>query len=631
MKKSPVEILRQFWGHGGFRGSQENIISSILEGRDVLALLPTGGGKSVCFQIPALMQEGICIVVSPLIALIHDQVDDLRKKGIKAVSLAGSIPQLELIDLLDNCQYGNYKFLYLSPERLKQEIVLKKLEEINVNLIAIDEAHCISQWGHDFRPAYLECDRLRAIFPEIPVIALTATATDQVIKDILDSLKFIDPLVVKDSFSRDNISFEVIRTEDKRYYLKQLFVKTHKSAIVYVRTRRSTVEIANYLNANELSADFFHGGLDNGEKKKKLGAWLANDTKIMVATNAFGMGIDKADVSLVVHFQIPDCLENYFQEAGRAGRDGSPARAILLTNSSDEDLVSSQFISVLPDTPFLKKVYNKLNNYFQVSYGELVVDAFHFSLYDFCETYKLNTLLTYNALRILDRNSVISLSESFSKKTEIKFICSKVALFDYLEKNKKTAPIIQTILRTYGGLFDFETKINIDLIVKKTGHTHKQVFEVLEHLKNDGLITFKAQTSDIEIHFLVPREDDITINNFVKKVEELHKTKVEKLEKMLEYVRNKVICRNRLLLSYFGEEKNQNCMNCDVCARNEDIEISRETTQRIISSLRHGNKSSRTLIAQLGLKNKVVIGGLQNLLEDGLIKINSKNEYEIAE
>jgi ATP-dependent DNA helicase RecQ len=630
VQKNPKDILKQYWGYEHFKGSQEKVISAIAQEKDVLALLPTGGGKSLCFQLPTLAKEGMCIVISPLIALIQNQVEDLRQKGVKAVALLGGIAQNEVIDLLDNCLYGNYKFLYLSPERLEQELVLNKIEEMNVSLIAIDEAHCISQWGHDFRPAYLKCGKLRSILPETPVIALTATATEQVAKDIMGNLKFIDPLVVRDSFSRDNIAFEVIRAEDKRYHLRQLSTATDKSIIVYARTRRATVEIASYLDSNGIKADFFHGGIDKHQKKTKLDSWLQNKVKVMVATNAFGMGIDKPDVSLVVHFQIPDCLENYFQEAGRAGRNGEPAKAVLLTNKSDEAHAISQFLSMLPDTPFLKMVYNKLNNYFQISYGELVIETFQFNLYEFCDTYKLNTLITYNALRILDQNSVISLSESFSKKSEIKFVCTKDVLMGYLEKNVGMAQMTQTILRTYGGLFDFETKINTHLISKKAGQTEAQVNKTLEQLQRDGIIVYKAYNNDLEITFLVPREDDITINAFVKKVEELHKTKSEKLDTMLAYVSNERICRSRLLLSYFGEQKNQDCGICDICTKDQNQESGFELHQRIIELLKENNKSSRTLIEELGISNTVVIAELQHLLEDGYIKINTKNEYELS-
>jgi len=629
VQKNPLEILKQYWGHDSFRGSQKNIISAVLNEQDVLALLPTGGGKSVCFQLPALINEGLCIVISPLVALIHNQVEELKNKEIKAIGLTGGISQDDLVDLLDNCLYGNYKFLYLSPERLKNEIVLKKISEMNVNLIAIDEAHCISQWGHDFRPAYLECSKLRAILPETNVIALTATATEQVSKDIVDNLKFIEPYVAKDSFLRDNISFQILRTEDKKYQLKQLCGGTDKSVIIYVRTRRLTVEITDFLKSHGFKADFFHGGLDKVHKKKKLQHWLENNVQIMVATNAFGMGIDKPDVALVSHYQIPDCLENYFQEAGRVGRNGHDAKAVLFTNKTDEELVRSQFLSVLPDTPFLRMVYNKLNNYFQISYGELVTQPFQFSLYTFCETYKLNTLITYNALRILDQNSVISLSESFSKMSEVKFISSKGALFDYLEKNKDSSNVIQTLLRTYGGLFDFETKINPHLIAKKTDRSESTVNTILSQLHKDGLIEYNSHDNDLELHFLVPREDDITINTFIKKVEELHKTKVEKLDSMLDYVQNESACRNRIILSYFGEKRKENCGKCDICAAGLKEENLEDINQKVLSLLETGNKTSRRLIEQLEFRSSVVIESIQYLLEEDLIRINSKNEYEL--
>ncbi len=627
---SPIAILEKYWGFSSFRGSQEKIISAVLEQRDVLALMPTGGGKSICYQIPALVRDGICIVVSPLIALIHNQVDTLKNKGIKAIALTGGIPFDEVIDLLDNCMFGNYKFLYLSPERLQQEMVKERIQKMNVNLIAIDEAHCISHWGHDFRPAYLECESLRGLLPETPVIALTATATKQVASDIIENLKFINPLVVKDSFSRKNIAFKIYREEDKRYRLKQLCSNITKSAIVYVRTRRLSQEVAQFLNANGIKAAYFHGGISKKEKKTKLNAWLTNEVQVMVATNAFGMGIDKPDVCLVAHYQIPDCLENYYQEAGRAGRDGKRAVAALLTNTTDEHLVRQQFLSVLPDTGFLKKAYNKLNNYFQIAYGEGVHQTFQFNFNTFCSSYGLNPLLTYNTLQILDQNSVIALSESFSNKSTVQFISSKEQLFDYFEKNQNIVSIAQTILRTYGGIFDFETKINVQLISKKLSVSEKQVTTVLEQLNKDGIIDYVAHHNDLEITFLVPREDDITINVFAKKVKERQQIKADNLEQMLRYI-NKYECRSKQLLLYFGEAANEDCGICDVCIQNEDRthldfpQISRAILQR----LEKHPKTSRQIIEQLPYSKSSILQIIQNLLEDGLIRINTKNEYEI--
>ena len=629
MSNDPITILRQYWGFSSFRGSQENIIEAVLKKQDVLALLPTGGGKSVCFQVPAMVQDGICIVVSPLIALIHDQVNSLKSKGIKAIALTGGISFTELNNLLDNCLYGNYKFLYLSPERLQQELVLERIRQMDVNLIAIDEAHCISQWGHDFRPAYLDCAKLRNYLPETPIIALTATATDKVASDIVDNLEFSEPLIVKDSFSRDNISFNVIQVEDKKYKLKELCQKTQQSIIVYVRTRRITQELAQYLNSNECSADFFHGGITQKEKQAKLEAWLNNKVQVIVATNAFGMGVDKPDVSLVVHYQIPDCIENYFQEAGRAGRNGQRAQAVLLTNKMDEELLKNQFLSSLPDIPFLRKLYNKLNNYFQIAYGEGVGQKFQLNFNAFVSTYGLSSFLSYNALRILDQHSVIALSESFSKLTTVQFVCNKEQIFDYLESYKNTNTIVQTLLRTYGGIFDFETKINTVLIAKKSNTTEARVLQVLEQLAKDEIISFESQHNDLELTFLVPREDDLTINVFAKQVGELNRTKVEKIEGILNYINTTDVCRSKQLLKYFGENNAENCGICDICLRENQGNFNTQTIQlQIIKALRTKPLSSRALIAHLDYKEEHILKTLRILLENELIRINSKNEYE---
>ncbi len=631
MYKDPIAILEQYWGFGSFRGSQEKIIDSVLANRDVLGLLPTGGGKSLCFQLPAMCKEGICIVISPLIALIQDQVTVLREKGIKAIALTGGIPFEEVNNLLDNCLYGNYKFLYLSPERLKQELVRDRIRQMNVNLIAIDEAHCISQWGHDFRPAYLECALLRELIPDVPIIALTATATQAVTLDIVENLALTDPLIVKDSFARNNIAFSVSWEEDKRYRLKQLCNSVAHSAIVYVRTRRAAQDLANYLQANGCSAAYFHGGLSKQEKKQRLDLWLRNKVRTMVATNAFGMGIDKPDVQLVVHYQIPDCIENYFQEAGRAGRNGAPAKAVLLTNTMDIDQVKKQFLSVLPDMPFLKLVYNKLNNFFQIAYGEGYNERFQLNFNAFCEAYKLNAIITYNALRILDQNSVIALSESFTKKTTLRFTTNKEQLFSYLENHGNLAEITRTILRTYGGIFEFDTKINTYLIAKKAGVAEHVVINTLRKLHASEIIDYHEQNSDLEVTFLVPREDDITINAFAPKVKTLNRIKSENIEAILSYVKNQKVCRNIQLLRYFGENIDKECGTCDVCTAQKALKVNTTTfiTEEIIRSLRKTKKSSRDLIRELPFNEIMVLTALRGLLESEKIKINNRNEYEL--
>lgn len=631
MQPSPKEILKQYWGYSEFKTSQEQIIDAVLAKKDVLALLPTGGGKSLCFQIPALVNQGICIVVSPLIALIKNQVDTLKEKGIKAIALTGNIPQNELIDLLDNCLYGNYKFLYLSPERLRQDIIKDRILQMNVNLIAIDEAHCISQWGNDFRPAYLDCAILRDLAPDVPIIALTATATPDVARDIVENLKLQDFYLEKTSFSRDNITLLVKFNDDKSYQLKQELSKTKKSSIVYVRTRRNTIELSNFLNYQSISATYYHGGLSKKEKDNRLEDWLGDKVQVIVATNAFGMGIDKPDVEVVVHYQIPDSIENYFQESGRAGRNGEPAKAILITNNADENQVKGQFLSGLPTIAFLRQLYNRLNNYFQISYGEISPEVYSLNFNTFCDTYKLNPYITYNGLRMLDQNSVLSLAESFSKKTSIQFIATKNQIFDYLETYTKSAPIIQTILRTYGGIFEYDTKINTWSIAKKVNLPENVITKTLEQLAKDQIINYSAQNNDIEIVFLVPREDDSTINMFAKKVDALITQKTKNIDTMLAYLKNDTVCRNQYLLNYFGE-KREKCGQCDVCLKAVPLHVSviELAKEAILQQLKMSPQSSRKLIIEVLYKEDVIFNALQELLEDEIITLNTTNQYKIV-
>ncbi|KAA2217167.1 RecQ family ATP-dependent DNA helicase [Maribacter flavus] len=630
MSLDPHKVLKEYWGYPNFKGSQEEIIKAALNGRDVMALLPTGGGKSVCFQVPSMATEGICIVISPLISLIQNQVLQLKSMGIKAIGMTGKMRFEEINDLLDNCVYGDYKFLYMSPERLEQEMVQDRIRQMNVNFLVVDEAHCISQWGHDFRPAYLQCKILRELHPEVPMMALTATATQRVEADIVKQLELLNPLIQKQSFVRDNISFRVDTQEDKRFQLLYYCKRLKSSGIIYTRSRRVTEDISNYLLQNGISSTFYHGGIPEKDKRDKLDKWLQNEIKVMVATNAFGMGIDKADVSLVIHYQVPDCIENYFQEAGRAGRNGDKAAAILITNKTDQELAKKQFLDVLPDVSTVKYIYRKLNNYFQIAFGEGSNETFRIHFNEFCDAYQLNTLITYNVLKILDRNSVIALSESFNRMSSVLFICTKESLLGYLGRNAFLDDFTKLILRTYGGIFENHTVINTFILAKKLSYPEKKVLEYLEILARDEIIEYNASHSDLEITFLVPREDEQTINRFAKTINEQNQLKQAQVTAMLNYIGTDHICRSKQLLTYFGEKNPDSCGICDVClgAPSKGTQLL-ELKNRAIGLLKNQDASSRTLLTLLHCQQELLLLVLQELLEDGIVELTSKNEYKI--
>lgn len=559
----------EYWGHEGFRGSQEAVIHQLLSGRDVLALMPTGGGKSICYQVPAMAREGLCIVVSPLVALIHDQVAQLKARGIKAIALGGGISAGELGHLLDNCLYGNYKFLYLSPERLQQPMVQERIQGMNVNLLAVDEAHCISQWGNDFRPAYLHCSQLRELRPGVPLVALTATATPRVLGDIVENLHLEEAEIFKDSYARTNIAFKVKHTEDKLGQLKKYLDKNPGSAIIYVRSRKRCENLSAYLNREGIPSAYYHGGLPHREKEGKRILWGHGEIRAMVATNAFGMGVDKADVRLVVHDRAPDSLESYYQEAGRAGRDGKPATSVILDAKADREMAESLYLSALPTVEHVKKVYSKLNNHFQISYGELPGTPLPLRFREFCDRYGFPPALALNVLRILDQNSVLSLVDAYRERNLLRFVGSKGEIFGYLERNRGSAPVVQAILRTYGGITQYDTPIDLQLLTRKTGRSESAIKTVVQQLADDGLAQYSSQDSDLEITFLVPREDDHTIYPFARKIEKFNRIKGENLRAMLGYIGNKKICRNRVLLNYFGENSPEKCGSCDICTKGE--------------------------------------------------------------
>lgn len=628
----PIQILEHYWNFTSFKPLQEEIINAIIEGEDTFALLPTGGGKSLCFQIPALAKEGICIVVSPLIALMKNQVSALKDKGIKAMALTSEYNFNDINTMLDNCIYGNYKFLYLSPERLQQDYVQDRIQQMNVNLIAVDEAHCISQWGNDFRPAYKNIRLLRELLPHVNVVALTASATPKVVNDIVEALDFINPKIFKQSFKRENLAYMVFEDEDKFFRIEQILKKNPSSSIIYVRSRKVTVEISNYLEKKGFSSAFYHGGLSKQEKDKNFSQWFNNQKQVMVATNAFGMGIDKADVKTVIHVNLPESIESYFQEAGRAGRNGKKAFAVLLKNKGDEEMVKNQFLSVLPEVNFIKEVYRKLCNYFQISYGEGEFTTHEFDLNTFCKTYNFNTTLTYNSLQALDRTSIISLSQQFKNRTSIQVIVSNTSLFEYLDAHEEINIIIKSILRTYGGIFDQIVTINTNLIAEKASINEDKVIQTLLKLKQDDIILLELTRTDAQITFIEPREDDKTINRIAKTIEQQNNLKKTQVNAVLHYINNDDICKSIQLLSYFGESKLEKCGICSVCIKLNPSLSGKTINQHIkeiIIVLKGETLSSRNIAIRTKIDEALIIEALRIMLEKEMIEITNINSYKI--
>ena len=563
--KHPIELLERYWNFSEFRPQQEAIIEAVLANEDCIALLPTGGGKSICFQIPALIRNGICLVVSPLVALMHNQVNNLNSKGIKAMALTSGLNYVDLDRMLDNCIFGNYKFLYLSPERLQQDLVQQRIKQMDVNLIVVDEAHCISQWGHDFRPAFRDIKLLRKIHPSVNVIGLTASATSKVVNDISDQLDCLSPKIFKTSFKRSNLAFLTLECNDKLKMTVQILKKYSGTSIIYVRNRKSTFEISSYLNKIGISSVYYHGGLSTVEKANQLNLWMSYSNRVMVATNAFGMGIDKSNVQTVIHHNLPESLESYYQEAGRAGRNGDNAYAVILTNNTDEVKTKKEQVGSIPSIDFLKKVYKRICNYFQISYGEGVDSIHNFNFKSFCSFYNFPTVLTYSALKILDRSSIISLEKKFKNSISIKVIVNSNALFNYLDKYPEQALIIKVILRSNEGVFDNSTEISLHEIINKTKLSEKKVIHLLTKLNDANIIQFEHSKTDAKVTFIEPREDDKTINRISKIIKQQEVLKRKQIESVLDYIKNDGICKSQKLLSYFEEINSSLCGICSSC------------------------------------------------------------------
>ncbi|MGB1018779.1 MAG: RecQ family ATP-dependent DNA helicase [Chitinophagales bacterium] len=624
-------ILKKYWNYDEFRPLQEDIIQSIYDGKDTLALLPTGGGKSICFQVPALAMEGVCIVVSPLIALMKDQVQNLKSKGINATALYSGMRK-EAIDIaLDNCIYGETKFLYLSPERLNSDLFIARFKSMKVSFIAVDEAHCISQWGYDFRPAYLKISDLREHKPDIKILALTATATPKVVIDIQAKLQFEKQNVLQKSFQRTNLSYSVLYEQAKMTKMLDILQKVKGSAIVYVQNRKQTKEISDYLNENRISSTYYHAGLSIEQRDERQQKWIQDELKVIVATNAFGMGIDKPNVRVVIHITLPNSLEAYFQEAGRAGRDGKKAYAVLLTNDTDKLKIQSTLKKTMPSIEEIKSAYVALGNFFQLAIGAGYEQTFAFDIVDFCGRNKLGVLKTYHALKFLEYHEYLSLSEAFNQEAKVYIRTGKHQFENFVKKQQKFKDLLQLMLRSYGGMFDGYTKVNEKFLAQKLNIEIAELQKHLKQLEMQQVLYYEARNSNPYIFFTEARMEENNLNLDAKYIQERIQTFEEKHLQMLAYSQEKKVCRSMQLLKYFGESLEFPCGICDVClGRNiKDFELDEveKYAFRIKKSLIKKPHSALDLMMALKENNKTKFAEiLKHLIEVGFV---SKNKNDL--
>ena len=558
-------ILKQYWGYDRFRGIQEDIIDSISKNKDTLGLMPTGGGKSITFQVPALAKEGMCLVITPLIALMKDQGQNLKKRGIKALAIYSGMSRQDIIITLENCIFGNYKFLYISPERLDTEIFRTKLRKMHISMITVDESHCISQWGYDFRPAYLKIAEIRELLPDVPVLALTATATPEVVKDIQARLHFRHKNVFRMSFERNNLAYIVRKTENKTAELLHILRSMPGSAIVYVRNRRRTKEITELLNNEHITADFYHAGLDDATKDIRQHRWQSGESRVMVATNAFGMGIDKPDVRIVIHMDLPDSIEAYFQEAGRAGRDGQKAYAVILYAKSDKTTLHKRIPDTFPEKEYIRDVYEHLQYYYQMAMGDGLDCVREFNIEDFCRKFKYFPVPVDSALRILTQAGYLEYTAEQDSTSRILFTIRRDELYRLREMGEDMDRLIQAVLRSYTGVFTDYTYINEDSLAIRTGLTRRQIYEMLVHLAKLRIVSYIPHKKTPYIIYTRERVEAQRIH-ISPEVYEHRKARYEtRINAMLDYVTNDTVCRSRMLLDYFGERNEHNCGQCDTC------------------------------------------------------------------
>ncbi|MBO7635388.1 MAG: RecQ family ATP-dependent DNA helicase [Paludibacteraceae bacterium] len=628
-------VLQKYWGYSSFRPLQEDIIDAAYRGLDVLGLMPTGGGKSITFQVPALCKEGTCLVITPLIALMKDQVDNLRDKGIRALTVYSGMSHNEILQAYDNCILGDYKFLYISPERLATELFLEKVRRMNVSMLVVDESHCISQWGYDFRPSYLKIAEIRSVLPpDVPVLALTATATPDVVEDIQNQLKFRQHLVYKKSFARKNIAYVVRKTDDKVGQMLHILNSVPGTSIVYVRNRKKTKEVADLLRNEGFSADHFHAGLSQESKDKKQEAWKSGECRVIVATNAFGMGIDKPDVRTVIHLDLPDTLEAYFQEAGRAGRDEKKAYAILLYNNSDISKLKKRVSDNFPERDFIVQVYRKLSCYFEIGVDEGAGFMHSFSLMDFCTVFKLPMLQTFSALKILQQAGYVELTDEINQQSKVMFVMTKEELYHQsLDYDPKLDEIINLLLRSYTGLFAEYALIDEVMMSHRLELTRDELYHKLSALSKLGIISYIPGKKSPYIIFCRRRVDD----KYVKIGRDVYETRLERfqerIQKVIAYVMDEEHCRSRMLLQYFGEMKSSNCGMCDYCLAKKDEGVSNHEYERlrelVQSLLQSGPVEYRTMISSMACEESHAVYVLRYMQDEREIELTDEGFYRL--
>ncbi len=626
-----LQILKKYWGYDKFRSLQSEIIHSIGEGNDTLGLMPTGGGKSITFQVPTMAMEGLCLVITPLLALMKDQVDNLKKRKIKAVAVYSGMSKNEIVTALENCIYGDYKFLYIAPERLASEVFLSRLKLMNVCMIAVDESHCISQWGYDFRPSYLQIADIRQYLPEVPVLALTATATPEVVTDIQKQLRFTKENVFRKSFERKNLVYIVRNVEDKLAYLLKILHTEKGSGIVYVRDRKKTKEIAEFLNNNDIVAEHFHAGLTTETKDTRQNRWKNNETRIIVATNAFGMGIDKPDVRVVIHLDLPDSLEAYFQEAGRAGRDEKRAYAVLLYNKSDSTKMKKRLSDSFPKKEQVINAYDKLGTYFELAIGCGYENIYPFNLNDFCSKFKLPILQTYNGLKIMEKAGYIQLTDELDNPSRILFLTRRESLYEIKLNNPELDRLIQVLLRSYTGLFTEYAHINEDTLAARLHSSRQKVYEQLTALSHIGIISYIPAKKTPFIIYTRNRTEAKYISIPPEAYDERKERYENKITEMLSYATEENVCRNLSLLRYFGQKATTPCEQCDVCMKNKEQKIKQEEfetiKQQIETILKHKPQSLIEINRQIKKTEQKIISVIRFLLDNNFIEEKNDSKF----